>query len=477
MAQLNDLLTNISNIKNDMKQAIINKGQTVTNFASYPNAILNIQSGGSGDEGDIKLFETVEELNNDPNPSTDKLACVYTEGNLTNFYEYKTGLINKDIIAFHSLNDAIVTVDEYENVIVSFNPTTSLKEVPAISLCTIASEILKLFDISSGNPGVAFYIDSNNNLKAFVFCHYVDNKMYSPTYLHNYVYNYDFEEKTITSFRGICQTNWNSTSFGDNFELIIYDIDLNNLTFTENIINKNWITYTTGCCGIEDLDIQSFLICFNASSIINGTETFGYITLTNNFYRNYKDLSNAVKYKQYNGYVPISLSMTADKEYVTENKFLGKNGVEEGILQNNINLTKDQVRLKTNIWNDISNLELDSNVTNISNIFANRIDLIEIPNINLMNITNMENTFYNCVNLNDRAYFTLTNILPNANQLTNQYLTNIGLNISKFSNNQLNTLNSKGYIDAIPVEPVGKLTYYNIYYNTNDEVADDGEEF
>lgn len=449
MTQLNDLLSNVTNIKNDIKQAIINKGQTVTNFASYPNAILNIQTGGSGDEGDIKLFSTVEELNNDPDAQEGDLACVYTEGNLINFYEYKIGLINKDIIAFHSLNDAIVTVDEYENVVVSFNPTTVLKEVPAISLCTIASEILKLFDISSGNPGVAFYIDSNNNLKAFVFCHYADNRMYPPTSLHNYVYNYDFEEKTITSFRGICQASWTSTSFEDNFELIIYDIDLNNLTFTENTINKNWITYNTGCCGIEDLDIQSFLICFNDSSIINGTETFGYMTLTNNFYRNYKNLSNALKYNQYNSYVPISLSMTADKEYVINNKFLGKNGVEIGTLQNTTNLSRDQIRLKTNVWNNISNITLDVNITNISNVFANRTDLIEIPNINLMNITNMENTFYNCSNLDERAYNTLTNILPNANQLTNQYISNIGLDINKFNTDQLNILNIKGYVDAV----------------------------
>ena len=62
----------------------------------------------------------------------------------------------------------------------------------------------------------------------------------------------------------------------------------------------------------------------------------------------------------------------------------------------------------------------------------------------------MENAFYNCVNLNDRAYTILTNMLPNANQLTNQYISNIGLDINKFNTDQLNILNIKGYVDAVP---------------------------
>ena len=52
-------------------------------------------------------------------------------------------------------------------------------------------------------------------------------------------------------------------------------------------------------------------------------------------------------------------------------------------------------------------------------------------------------------------------MLPNANQLTNKYVANIGLNLARFDDDQLRILNNKGYIDAIP-KPVG-LTY-NITY-------------
>ena len=125
----------------------------------------------------------------------------------------------------------------------------------------------------------------------------------------------------------------------------------------------------------------------------------------------------------------------------------------------------------------MSTLYLSDSITNISNLFANRIDLVNIPSINLDSITNMENTFYNCNNLSESSYITITNILPNASNLSNQYLSNIGLNFYKFTNDQLNILNIKGYIDAIPVEPISKLTYYNIYYNTIDEENEEGGEF
>lgn len=117
----------------------------------------------------------------------------------------------------------------------------------------------------------------------------------------------------------------------------------------------------------------------------------------------------------------------------------------------------------------MSTLSLDSSITNISNLFANRIDLVNIPSINLDNITNMEKTFLNCNNLSSVSYTKITNMLPNASNLTNQYLSNIGLNVSNFTNDQINILNSKGFVDAVIPEPITKLTYYNIYYNTNDE--------
>ena len=47
MSELNNLLDNVINIKQDIKSAIENKGYTVTNLASYPSAIDNIVNGSS----------------------------------------------------------------------------------------------------------------------------------------------------------------------------------------------------------------------------------------------------------------------------------------------------------------------------------------------------------------------------------------------------------------------------------------------
>jgi len=75
MTELNNLLETIQNIKINIGNAIENKGQTVTNFASYPNAILNIPSGSGS--GDVKLFKTKEEMNSSTGNVEGDLALVY----------------------------------------------------------------------------------------------------------------------------------------------------------------------------------------------------------------------------------------------------------------------------------------------------------------------------------------------------------------------------------------------------------------
>lgn len=49
MSEINNLLNNILNIKTDIKSAIENKGQNVSNLASYPNAIMNIEGTDTSD--------------------------------------------------------------------------------------------------------------------------------------------------------------------------------------------------------------------------------------------------------------------------------------------------------------------------------------------------------------------------------------------------------------------------------------------
>jgi len=81
-----------------MKLAIAKKGQTVTNFASFSNAILNIQS-----EGDI-LFSNITEMQSN----------IANEGDLALVYDINTLQINTNLKAL------------YKSVILSFK-VNSLK--------------------------------------------------------------------------------------------------------------------------------------------------------------------------------------------------------------------------------------------------------------------------------------------------------------------------------------------------------------
>ena len=69
-------LNTLQDARDDMKTALENKGMTVTNdIRTYANAIANIPSGSGS--GDVKLFDTVEHMQADPNPSEGDLAVVY----------------------------------------------------------------------------------------------------------------------------------------------------------------------------------------------------------------------------------------------------------------------------------------------------------------------------------------------------------------------------------------------------------------
>lgn len=238
--------------------------------------------------------------------------------------------------------------------------------------------------------------------------------------------------------------------------------------------------------------------------------------------------------------------LTATNEYVVDSIFWGANGVEQGTLQVNNNLTTDQIKIKAQVYNDLSYLELDPNITNLDRVFEDRDDLNAVANINTINITSMKYAFKNCknlvsipnfdtsnivkgldfmfsncynlmsipefntinvkfmssmfencknltsipnfstsnvttmmsafegctnlgdvpqlnfvnvtsmfhafegcTNLSINSYANIANSLPNASQLSNQYIADIGLNINRFTTEQLTILNQKGYVDAI----------------------------
>ena len=107
-----------------------------------------------------------------------------------------------------------------------------------------------------------------------------------------------------------------------------------------------------------------------------------------------------------------------------------------------------------------------SNVQYMNYMFymcQNLVDLSGIANWDTNNITNIEKMFGDCNNLSIKSYKEIANMLPQASQLTNRYISNIGLNVQKFGQEQLRILNNKGYIDAVYVE--NKQQNYILIYN------------
>ena len=86
-------------------------------------------------------------------------------------------------------------------------------------------------------------------------------------------------------------------------------------------------------------------------------------------------------------------------------------------------------------------------VTDMSYMFHNCVNLVNISftNWNTINMLKMENMFLNCNNLSSETYSNIINMLPDANQLTNKYVTNLGINESKLNLRQKDDLTIKGY--------------------------------
>ena len=111
---------------------------------------------------------------------------------------------------------------------------------------------------------------------------------------------------------------------------------------------------------------------------------------------------------------------------------------------------------------EVENLNT-SNVIIAAYAFSECWNLVNIPLLNMDNVNNIEGIFYNCRNLSVDSYANIANSLPLAVNLTNQYVSNLGLDVRNFVDAQVIILNNKGYIDAIPKANT-KGTTYNITY-------------
>lgn len=127
--------------------------------------------------------------------------------------------------------------------------------------------------------------------------------------------------------------------------------------------------------------------------------------------------------------VPVTKYFVAPTQFNTEagyvygdTSFYGANGPDTGTLQNTDSLTKDELKLRVNIYNSFHNLTLNvsvkdlsytfqnyqgtvlpnidtSNVTDMRYMFKGASNLESVPLLNTNSVTTMTQMFYNCANL------------------------------------------------------------------------------
>ena len=98
-----------------------------------------------------------------------------------------------------------------------------------------------------------------------------------------------------------------------------------------------------------------------------------------------------------NKYIPAENQFTAVAESVYNGSFYGKNGIEDGVLQQTSSLSSDQLKQHIKIFNDFKSLESD--IVSMDNMFIGDTSLTHVPKLKTPKCTTFLNTFRNCSNL------------------------------------------------------------------------------
>lgn len=236
----------------------------------------------------------------------------------------------------------------------------------------------------------------------------------------------------------------------------VSDCGLEGVFRSTNIRNINNCTFTN--CNLNTtFRLTNMLYSMYNTNIINCTmyQTFWHSATTN------KGIFHSIDNCKFENISTFQTFMQCENLVEVNNTSINNTHYTQYMFTNCYNLT---------YLNDFS----INNVHLMSYMFDRCRALIDIPILNLDNTTNMVCTFRYCNNLSVNAYANIANSLPLANNLSNQYISNIGLNISNFTSEQISILNNKGYIDAIPVEPIisDDNSYTVTYSLTNKELYD-----
>ena len=505
-------LNTLQDARDDMKTALENKGMTVTNdIRTYANAIANIPSGSGS--GDVKLFDTVEHMQADPNPSEGDLAVVYREEltavteesefdsctfpNTVVLDEAFTGDIYGSFRAVDSSSGYFDGMVEMSSSSFRFNGYGESDEIrieyeseDGITYTRIdGGEELQEFGVVikwedngegfnsvignfmkiGGNYFEGLYEYKNNVIEkdlivlpAIIDIASIENNICNIVQSYTYIYDIPQVETVLNK---IFNDNYSNKPYIEGV-LIVYNNLLCYLTATEGefaleintslelqntILSSAFASVPSTSVTLYTLDlinqtysaqdISSLVSIVDAGGsttryarrvnlmpqsipVIKRVGTYDDIIMTslvairqgNNYLSvpvNSGNNADADKYI-HNTYVITSSQLDAISDYVYEKTFYGKNGVENGILGNPVVNTKDEAVIDVELYSKLSKLDLGnigSNLSSFSNLFTNKLNVVYVPRfINTCNITDVSLMFSECNNLLEIYEFDTANV-------------------------------------------------------------------
>lgn len=388
-------------------------GMIRVNYSSS-DGITYVRNSFSGDNGDltnpVDLGTVVKGKEGNFNDTLGYFMQV--GGNVfEGIYKYKTNLTDTTKFRFLYLKDLKYKLENYTLKSVTVEKDL---EAPVFEINSILKVIEKFKkDTNNNSSYINIFLNASGEL-----CFMSNN---SSNYVSSIAYSWEGQ------FLGFLGSRVDS-----NLSYNIYKIDLQNenYTFINTYLSntdlyfyysskKYYILPFTDIITVP-VSITDNLTSFSTLISIGGnttTQNHTSLSTTNNICR------------QYDAYIPENTQLDVSSDYVYEKTFYGKNGIETGILTQDISSSFADINAEvySKIRNTYNNMEprilsdsdktidkniyfiptnskgqplLDtSNVTNMYSMFERCKKLVTIPLLNTSKATNMTSTFRSCTNL------------------------------------------------------------------------------
>ena len=561
-------LTQINLIKTNIKNAIENKGQTITNFLSYPGAIENISGGGA------YQYNSLENMYADiSNRSNRDIGVVYasSQAGITETTEFQVATFPEIVVLDTALSDYVELAFQAVDESVMFDCWGQLSPDYFNMDCYTDDENIRIEyesqdgitytrtrfmkneeDVSGNEMDFGILIKFGNRWGEFEFNPVISKFVIAGSLVFDGIFQYNGTNFNLLSNTGLNinpealwdgkfygangiqngtlsqATNLNLQQLKDRVNLYsnISNLELNedadnvanlflemynirtvphvnisratnvygmfsqcfslenipNLDTSNAVSMGSMFEYCSNLATIPNLDTSNatslsgmFSGCTNLITIPN-FNTSNVTSIGSMFYEcsnlttipNF-DTSNVTSFSfTFTDCYNLTVIPNFDTSNVTSMHY-AFSGCHSITSIPNFNTSK--VKNMTNVFAgcyhliEIPNLDF-ANVVTMINAFKNCSNLVDIAMLNLHSVTNMMGAFLYCNNLSSNAYANIANMLPESINLSNYFLSNMGLNIENFTLEQKQILGNKKYVEAIQyvINSSRVSSYWNIYY-------------